>query len=74
MVKNGHSKIFYFLRHFLIILKRDFFRASILHHITNTGIREGPCFSDLTLLNDPFNEDVYIWCDCETVSLFLLCS
>ena len=35
--KTGHSKIFTFLRHFLIILKRDFFfRASILHHITDT--------------------------------------
>ena len=36
--KTGHSKIFTFLRHFLIILKRDFFnRASIFHHITDTG-------------------------------------
>ena len=34
--KTGHSKIFTFLRHFLIILKRDFSRASILHHITDT--------------------------------------
>ena len=34
--KTGHSKIFTFLRHFLIILKRNFVMASILHHITDT--------------------------------------
>ena len=34
--KTGHSKIFTFLRHFLIILKRNSFRASILHHIIDT--------------------------------------
>ena len=31
--KSGHSKIFTFLRHFLIILKRNLF---MLRHITDT--------------------------------------
>ena len=34
--KIGHSKIFTFLRDFMIFLKRNLFRASILHHITDT--------------------------------------
>ena len=34
--KTGQSKICTFLRHFMIILERNFFRASILHHITDT--------------------------------------
>ena len=51
--KTGHSKIFTFLTHFLIILKRNFFTASILHHITDTDKTYiGPCMSDLTLIND----------------------
>ena len=35
--KTGHSKIFPLLRHFILILKRNIFRASILHHSTDTG-------------------------------------
>ena len=38
--KTGHSKIFTFLRHFLIMLKHNSFRASkgleSLHNITDT--------------------------------------
>ena len=35
--KTGHSKILTFLKHFMIILKYNFFfRASILHHMTDT--------------------------------------
>ena len=56
--KTGHSKIF-ILRHFLIILKCNFFRASILHHVTDTDIKHvGPCILDLTLFSDAFNYTV----------------
>ena len=50
--KISHSKIFTFIRHFMIILKRILVvRASIFHHITDTD-NAGPRISDLTLLND----------------------
>ena len=45
--KTGHLKLITFLRHFMIILKRNLFRASILHHNTET---------DNTCLNDAFDE------------------
>ena len=37
--KTGRSKVFTFLRHFMIILKRNVFRASKLHHITDNDTR-----------------------------------
>ena len=39
--KTGHTKIFTVLRHFMIILKRNFFRTSILYHISDADNTQG---------------------------------
>ena len=46
-----HLNIFTFLRHLWSFWVAFYFRASILHHITDTA-HVGPCISGLTLLND----------------------
>ena len=44
MVKPVTQRILPFLRHFMIILKPNFVRASILHHITDTDNTYGHAF------------------------------
>ena len=57
--KTCHSTIFYFFEALLDHFEAQFFfRASILHHITDTDKHVGPCILDLTLLNDAFKQSV----------------
>ena len=53
--KTSHSKIFTFLRHFMIILKRNFFKGVNFTPYDRRWWHVGPRISDLTFLNDAFN-------------------